>query len=233
MTNINTTSKTICITGASKGIGRALVNEALNRGYQVIGISRTGVISESNPLYKDIQCDLMDIENTKEALLSRLDGVEVIDVLINNAGLLVKDTWRTGKADAVSKLVHLNAWVPARLSALLLPYLLKSKNAHIINVSSMAGVVGSEKYKDLFSYGLSKAAQHAVTEYMSADLIKEGIAVNTIAPGAVKTDMLRKAFPDSDTGASPEDMASFILHFATSGNKVLTGRIIPVAITNP
>lgn len=199
----------------------------------VIGLSRSGITDIDNPLYKDILLDLAEIDNNEEALLSRFVDVETIDVLINNAGLLLKDTWRTVKTDDLSSLINLNARVPARLSSILLPYLRRSQNAHIINVSSMAGVMGSEKFPDLFSYGLSKAALHAVTEYMSADLLNEGIMVNAIAPGAVQTAMLKDAFPNYDAGISANDMARFILNFALSGNKVLTGKIISASVTNP
>ncbi len=226
--------KTIVVTGASSGIGEAIVLNALSEGHQVIGISRRGNKEITHDAYIDIRVDLLKLVDGNDRLPPALFAkLNKIDVLINNAGMLSKGDWKTCKADDVIQMFKINVLAPIELSKQLLPLLRHSDGSHIINVSSMSGVVGSEKFQELFGYGLTKSALHTATEYMAQGLQADSVVVNTIAPGAVKTKMLKEAFPDYNDGADADSVAHFILGFALSGNKILTGKIVPLSVTSP
>jgi 3-oxoacyl-[acyl-carrier protein] reductase len=110
---------------------------------------------------------------------------------------------------------------------------LMHKGSHIINISSMGGFQGSQKFNGLSYYSASKAAIASLSECLALEFSEAGISVNCLALGSVQTEMLNEAFPGYKAPVSPKVMAEFICDFALNGHKFINGKVIPVAISNP
>ena len=225
----------IVITGCSKGIGAELV-KLLSENHNVYGLSRDLVSLEklqfslSNPSnFHFIQSDITHLN--KEVVNSWIN-VNSIDVLINNAGLLVNKPFNNISYQDYKDVMDVNFWGAYYLSQLLLDKLSISKG-QIINISSMGGVNFSSKFPGLSLYSSSKGALTILSECLAEELKPYGIRVNALALGAVQTEMLNKAFPGYKANISPEEMAQYIINFINTGGNIMNGQVIKVTNSNP
>lgn len=225
----------IVITGCSKGIGAELV-KLLSENHNVYGLSRDLVSLEklqfslSNPSnFHFIQSDITHLN--KEVVNSWIN-VDSIDVLINNAGLLVNKPFNDISYQDYKEVMDVNFWGAYYLSQLLLDKLSISKG-QIINISSMGGVNFSSKFSGLSLYSSSKGALTILSECLAEELKPYGIRVNALALGAVQTEMLNKAFPGYKANISPEEMAQYIINFINTGGNIMNGQVIKVTNSNP
>jgi len=231
----------IIITGASKGIGREIVKEfAKVKSNKIIGIARNkerlaSLEDEfSTIMFKGIVFDLSTIFNNGNNLLSEITNYfPKVDILINNAGSLYRKPFEETTSDEINQTFTTNVFVPAELIRLLLPFMSKESRSHIVNISSMAGFQGSVKFAGLAWYSASKAAIACLTECLANEFKDRNIAVNSLALGAVQTEMLAQAFPGYTAQIQPQQMAEFIANFASTAHKVMNGAIIPVTLSNP
>ena len=105
--------------------------------------------------------------------------------------------------------------------------------SHVVNISSIGGIGGSSKFPGLSAYSSSKGALNILTEMLAEEFKDKGISFNTLALGAVQTEMLEEAFPGYEANISSSEMANFIYKFSLEGNNFFNGKIIPVSNTNP
>jgi len=129
------------------------------------------------------------------------------------------------------RIYKVNVFGVSELIRQLFPYF--NEKSHIINISSIGGISGSNKFSGLSAYSSSKGALNILTEMLAEEFKDTGIRVNTLALGAVQTEMLEEAFPGYKANISPIEMADFIYKFSLEGNSFFNGKIIPVSITNP
>jgi len=229
---------TILITGTSRGIGfdtvKLLAQDVDNT---IITLSRDSsrveqFIRENN--LKNIQSISLDLTNFDEVYLySALSEIDSVDVLINNAGLLINKPFDQLKDTDWKGIFEVNVFGLVRLVKAILPKLKAEKGAHILNISSMGGVQGSSKFSGLTAYSASKAAVINITECLAEELKEENIKVNCLALGAVQTEMLAEAFPGYQAPLSSQQMASYLSWFALNGHHFHNGKIIPVAVSTP
>ncbi len=230
----------IIITGASKGVGfqTALkLNE--KQGNQIVAISRDAdLLSRLKELGKHsrnihiLPFDLSSFSNYNSVLLKNIKlYFEEVDVLINNAGLLINKPFENQSIQDFDQQINLNLKVPYLLSQMLIPYF--NKNAHILNISSMGGVQGSAKFAGLSVYSSSKGALAVLTEAMAEEFKERNIKSNCLALGAVQTEMLEKAFPGYEAPLNAVEMGKYVAEFALNGHKLYNGKILPVALTTP
>jgi short-subunit dehydrogenase len=227
----------IILTGSSKGIGKALLLKLLNSEHEVISISRNK--TELNELsqqaqinWHEIQGDILE-EETHVKLNSLLKKWDVVDCLINNAGILINKPFDTLNYEDVKKSFDINFYGPLKITQLALPYLTKSNLASHINIGSIGGVQGSAKFSGLSVYSSSKAALATLTECLAEEYKDSPIHFNCLALGAVQTEMLEKAFPGYSAPYTPGQMADFILNFLENGSKMMDGKIISVSASTP
>ena len=102
-----------------------------------------------------------------------------------------------------------------------------------MNISSIGGIGGSSKFPGLSAYSSSKGALNILTEMLAEEFKDKEISFNTLALGAVQTEMLEEAFPGYKANISSSEMANFIYKFSLEGNNFFNGKIIPVSNTNP
>ncbi|HML85740.1 MAG TPA: SDR family NAD(P)-dependent oxidoreductase [Bacteroidales bacterium] len=228
----------VIITGTTQGIGKSLLLTLLKKKeVEIIAINRSemdylNLLSGADRgRITPILFDLKDINETSNLLQLIPKDKLAIDVLINNAGFLVNKPFNEITKEDLLNSYTINVFAPFLLIRQLLPIL--NKGAHIVNIISMGGVQGSSKYPGLSAYSSSKGALAILTECLSVELGVHDIKVNAIAPGAVDTEMLRKAFPGYQAPVNTETISEFIAHFALNGHKVMNGKTVELALSNP
>ena len=221
--------KRVIVTGASRGIGRALVDTFKFMGHEVWALSRN--IDELKHIkgIHAVSIDLSDEQQISDWVESC--GVGHFVALINNAGMLINKPFsETTNAD-FEAVYSVNVFGVAQLIRHLLPLL--SVDSHILNISSMGGVNGSAKFPGLAAYSSSKGALGILTELLAEEFKDNGPRCNALALGAVQTEMLAKAFPDYEATVSATEMASYIADFALNGHRLYNGKILPISQSTP
>lgn len=233
---------TILITGASKGIGfetaLELSKDPKNR---VIAVSRNHErllqLKETCAGSYSSEIDIVPFDLTRENDLPKLEAVlaEVnkIDVLINNAGLLINKSFEELTLADWRRMFEVNVFGVVGLVKFLLPRLRQSPAAHIVNIGSMGGFQGSSKFPGLSGYSAAKAALANLTECLAAELGGDNIKCNCLCLGAVNTEMLATAFPGYEAPLNSGDMAQFIAYFSLNGRHFFNGQVLPVALNDP
>lgn len=226
----------ILITGASRGIGYATAFALAKAGHEVLAIARSadrlGELSEAGG--SALHTLAMDVSDINESvLLVALEQLGGLDVLINNAGLLIKKPFGELTPADWQDSFQVNVFAAAALIRFCLPFLEKSEAAHIVNIGSMGGFQGSQKFAGLTAYSASKGALAAFTESLAVELRDQKIAVNCLALGAVQTEMLASAFPGYQAKTDSLEMGDFIAYFSTHAQRLFNGKIIPVSSSNP
>ncbi|MBX3720936.1 MAG: SDR family oxidoreductase [Turneriella sp.] len=202
--------KVILVTGANRGIGRETIRQLARQGHKTILTGRNaervrqaqddlaaeGIITDACPV------DVRDDNSVAHLVRFIADRYGKLDVLVNNAGVFL-DGSDSAKADIeiIRDTFDTNVLGPYRLIEKLLPFLKKSGDARIINISSGMGGL-SEMNGGYPGYRISKTALNAVTRIFANDLGAEKIRVNSVCPGWVKTDMGgERATREVDQGA--------------------------------
>jgi NAD(P)-dependent dehydrogenase (short-subunit alcohol dehydrogenase family) len=186
-----TTAKTAIVTGASRGIGAGLVEAFLKRGYSVVANSRN--ITKANPFAASANLALVDGDIGDRTTAAKIVDTAVskfggIDVLINNAGVFIPKPFTEYTTEDFDTLVSTTLAGFLYVSQLAVKQMLRQKSGSIINVSTtlvdqpIAGVGAAVQI-------MLKGALNAVTRALAIEYAKDGIRVNTIAPGAINTPM--------------------------------------------
>ncbi len=221
----------IVVTGASKGIGYETVN-ILAQEHKVIAIARSKAIFTSENVYF-IQGDISDI-NTIHQIKNKIEQQNnVLDILINNAGFLVNKKFFDISSEELHQMYQTNVFAPFTLTQQLLPFMSNAQKPHIINISSMGGITGTQKFPGLSAYASSKGALSILTECIAEELKEKKIFCNALALGATQTEMLEKAFPGIQAPINSKNMAEYISWFALNGHSYFNGKVLPVALTTP
>jgi NAD(P)-dependent dehydrogenase (short-subunit alcohol dehydrogenase family) len=218
---------TALVTGANKGIGLEVVRQLATRGWRVFltGRSLAAVRKAASPLGSSVVPVPLDITSriSIEAAFSVVSqAVNHLDVLVNNAGILDHDEGSVFELhpQRLRRMFETNTIGPLLVSQTFLPLLRKSESGRIINVSSGAGQL-SDIGTWAPAYSISKTALNGVTGQFAAALRDSNIAVNSICPGWVKTDMGGHEAP-----LTVEQGADTIVWLAAEAPQSMTGLFI-------
>ncbi len=233
----------IIITGASSGIGyETALHFSREKRHKVIAISRNkdkldGLLDAAKivnpncnliPLVYDIS-----IPNDKnELFLLAKKEMSNVDILINNAGVLINKPFRELTIADFEMIYNTNVFGVVKTIQTLLPMMGKPAS-HIVNIGSIGGVEGSMKFKGLSAYSSSKGALAILTECLAEEFKDLNISVNYLALGSVKTEMFSAAFPEAKAQVKPQDMAKYIADFALNGFHFMNGKIVQVSKSTP
>lgn len=225
--------KNVVVTGTSRGIGLELAKQFADSGHRVLALSRN-ILPLKKFNHKNVDFFPFDITSEKDMeqvaqFLSERWGR--VDVLVNNAGKLINRPFESLDREDFFQVYDVNVFGVARLIQAILPFM--SKGAHVVTISSMGGIQGSLKFAGLAAYSSSKGAVITLSELLAEEYKEKGIAFNTLALGAVQTEMLSEAFPDYKTDTTPKDMASYIVDFALNANRLFNGKVIQVSNSTP
>ena len=227
------TTLSIAVTGANGGIGRAICQALAEDGHSLHLIGRQSEALEAlrtslknTAQHHCWQADLSDVRSI-DALADAMLGTGVaLDVLINNAGCSQFATLDDSEPDALAMMLKVNTLAPMLLSRRLLPTLLRSEHATLINVGSSFGSIG---YPGFSGYCASKFALRGFTEALQRELADREIAIHYLAPRAVATDINSEAVVAMnaelgnavDKPAVVADALQALLHQRRSQNRYL------------
>lgn len=227
----------IIITGASKGIGLEVCKRLLaDPSNKILAISRTSDNFSKDEIFQNGRFTHVSLDvgekNFTSKLLPAVGGFfPEIDIIINNAGLLITKPFSELTDDDFDTMFKINVKSVFSLVRDMLPHI--NENSHIVNITSMGGYQGSSKFPGLSLYSASKGALSILTEAMAEELKEQKISVNALALGAVQTEMLNNAFPGYKAPLQASEMAEFIANFALTGHKFFNGKILPVSLSTP
>lgn len=232
----------IIVTGASSGVGFEAVLELIVSGkHKVIALARSQDKLEKlleiayglNPeaeifaLAFDIVND--EYEGLQQFIAANFDNR--VDILINNAGVLVNKPFTELQELDFVEMLQGNYIGHVRMIQNM--YQFMPKGSHIVNIGSMGGFQGSSKFAGLSAYSASKAALHTLTECLAMEFADREIKVNCLALGSAQTEMLEKAFPGYESPVMAFEMGKYIADFSLTGHKFFNGKILPVATNTP
>jgi acetoacetyl-CoA reductase/3-oxoacyl-[acyl-carrier protein] reductase len=229
--------QTAIVTGASRGIGKAIAVMFASEGANVVVTARTehaiddlaGRIVQSEGSALAVTADLSIDSDLQRIADETLANYGRIDILVNNAGIIHPrinlvdfdfELWRN--------VVAVNLEAVALLTALCLPSMMERNYGKVINISSIGGRKGS---KGRSAYRATKAALISLTESVAAETKPYGIDVNCICPGGVDTEGYREAFRmrgkiDDPSLMAPEEIAKLAVYLASDDSSSVTGTAI-------
>ena len=235
--------KTVVVTGASKGIGRAVVKEFANNGYNVV-ICYNKSVSDSQQLLNEVsqttraiavKVDVSNEDDVKNMVEITKKNFGNIDVLANCAGVSDTRLLIDSTKDDYDFVFDTNMRGTYNTCKLVGREMLSSQSGKIINISSIWGLRGGSCES---VYSASKGAIIAFTKALAKELGPNGINVNAVAPGFIQTDMTKNVTEEirqeiMDNSAlgrlgTPEDVASVVLFLASEKSEFITGQVIGV-----
>ena len=223
--------KNVIITGTSRGIGLELVRQFTAAGHKVFALSRNDKPTAGINHCDSFSCDLTQEEQIQAAVDSILSKVDHIDIVINNSGYLVNKAFTELTLADWQQSYNVNVFGVALLLKAVIPAM--DADGHVVNVSSMGGILGSAKFPGLAAYSSSKGALITLTEVLAEEYKESGPSFNALALGAVQTEMLESAFPGYQASITAPQMAEYIMGFALTGNKLYNGKVLPVSSSTP
>lgn len=231
-------SKHIIVVGSSSGIGRELVKiyAKENPDDQIWAFSRFTDEESFSAFdeFPNVHPRKVDISSPhlEEVLSKLLFEIPSVDILINNAGLLVNKTFLELTRTDIETSYQTNI-IGILLFTQAVVRKANPKGLHIVNISSMGGFQGSVKFPGLTAYSSSKAALVNFTELFAEEFKNTTVRMNCLCLGAVQTKMLETAFPGFTAEIQPIEMAKYIKDFSLSGYSFFNGKIIPISCTTP
>ena len=228
------------VTGASRGIGKAIATTLATRGATVIGTATTQGGADSISKYlgdqgKGLVLDVGDLDSIETLMKTIADDFGVITILVNNAGITRDNLLMRMKEDQWDDVINTNLRSVFRLSKACLRGMMKKRQGRIINIASVVGLTGNAGQAN---YAAAKAGMLGFAKSMAREVGSRGITVNTVAPGFIDTDMT-KALPDEQREAlqkeialgrlgDPQDIANAVAFLASDEATYITGETMNV-----
>ena len=234
------TKRIALITGASRGIGRAIAERLAEDGFFVLGTatSESGAAAISTYLGengKGLTLDVSNSESVETVMKAISDEFGTPHVLVNNAGITRDNLLMRMKDDEWDDIISTNLTSVFRMSKAVLRGMMKAKTGRIINISSVVGSTGNAGQAN---YAAAKAGMIGFTKSMAKEVGSRNITVNTVAPGFIDTDMTKElsddiknnlltAIPLARLGDAKE-IAHAVSFLASDGAAYITGETLHV-----
>jgi len=235
------TTKVAIVTGAASGIGLGIAQLFIREGAEVIfsDINKSGKAAADAAGKKAlfVECDISNTESVKNLVARTLEVFGTIDILINNAGILYQKPISETSDEEWNAVINTNLKGPFLLTREVLPIFEKHGKGKIVNIASIAGIIG---YENLSAYCASKGGIIAMTRSLALEFAPKKINVNCICPGAIKTGMtkaieenemmLKQILLSIPAGlmGDPIDIANAALYLASDESDYVTGASIVV-----
>jgi 3-oxoacyl-[acyl-carrier protein] reductase len=228
------------VTGASRGIGKAIAEKLASVGFFVVGTATTDSGADAISAYlgeqgKGLKLNVADADSIDEVIKTVNDSFGVPTVLVNNAGVTKDNLLMRMKDDEWNDIINTNLTSVFRMSKAVLRGMMKAKTGRIINISSVVGATGNAGQAN---YAAAKAGMIGFAKSMAKEVGSRNITINTVAPGFIDTDMTRDltddikntllaSIPLSRLGAANE-VAHAVAFLASEGAAYITGETLHV-----
>lgn len=224
-------NKVTIITGAGRGIGQATAVRFARAGARVVLFSRTRetldatakLVRETGGSALAIQGDVAQEEDVRALFQNVLNTYERVDILVNCAGVVAVKPFATMDVATWDHVLNVNLRGTFLCCRQAFPAMAQQGGGVILNISSLSGVKGVEKFPGLSAYNVSKAGVASLTEILAVEGKPLHIRVAAVSPGAVDTEMLRQAAPHLKAGMTPDELAEILLFMADETGHVLNG----------
>jgi len=230
------TKGNVFISGASRGIGKSIANHFAENDYKVIGTSRNDFeFDNKSENLIPIKLDITSRDDVKKCFNDLKSKDLLPDILINNAGITSDQLFLKMKDDDWDSVISTNLTGTYNLTKIFIRNMIKNKNGRIINISSVAGLMGNPGQ---VNYSSSKSALNGFTKSLAKEIGSRNITVNSIAPGFIDTDMT--SFLDNDAKnaiikdiplkrfGEASDVAELALFLASNEASYITGQTISI-----
>lgn len=236
--------KTAIVTGASRGIGRAIALRLADMGANVVLNYRSSAqsteelikeIEEKGVKAAAVQADISKFEEAERLTKAAVDTFGSIDILVNNAGITKDGLLLRMKEEDFDSVINVNLKGAFNTIKHVSGIMLKQRSGKIINISSVVGITGNAGQ---LNYSAAKAGILGMTKSAARELGSRGITVNAVAPGFIQTDMtevlsdkvkenIKGTIPLKTLG-TPEDVANLVGFLASDMASYITGQVINV-----
>lgn len=238
------TGKCAVVTGASRGIGRAIALQLASEGAKVV-VNYSGSEQKAQEVVKEIkanggeaiavQANVADTISVQNLMKTALDTYGSIDILVNNAGITRDNLLMRMKDDEWDDVINTNLKGVFLCTKAVTRQMMKQRAGRIINISSIVGVAGNAGQAN---YVAAKAGVIGLTKTTAQELASRNILVNAIAPGFITTEMteglpedlkegMLKQIPLAKLG-QPEDIAKAVVFFASDSSNYITGQTLQI-----
>jgi NAD(P)-dependent dehydrogenase (short-subunit alcohol dehydrogenase family) len=237
--------KKALVTGASRGMGAEIATVFADAGADVAIVGRDAegleatrhAIGGKGRRCHVIQADLRTAEGPRTAGLQALEFFGTVDILVNNAGIFHRQSLLETTVEQWEETLAVNLRAPFLLAQIVAPGMLAQRHGKIVNVSSLAAVVGCEGHA---AYSASKGGMNLLTRVMAAEWGPFNIQTNAVAPTVVLTDMGKKVWGDEEKSApvkaripmhrfgTPLEIADLVLFLASPASDFICGQIVMI-----
>ena len=229
------------VTGASRGIGKAIAEELARQGATVIGTATSDSGADNISSYlsasggKGMVLNVTDADSIKDTLKSITDEFGAVSILVNNAGITRDNLLMMMKDDQWNDIIETNLTSIFRICKAVVRPMMKARKGRIINIASVVGLTGNPGQTN---YSAAKAGIMGFSKSLAREIGSRNITVNTVAPGFIDTDMTR-ALPEEQRDAlikqiplarlgDPADIANAVVFLASPQAAYITGETINV-----
>lgn len=237
--------KNAIVTGANRGIGKAIVESFAENGANVWACARTKneefeqemqkLADKTKVWIKPVYFELSRDDEIKRGF-KEISGEKLpVDILVNNAGIFEMSLFQMTSIEKIKTLYNIDVFAPMQLTQLVLRLMMRKKAGSIINISSIAANRAQEGNS---IYGSAKAALQHWSEILAVETAKMGIRVNTVAPGNTDTDIIKKYMKDNlqemkansamNRFGLPSEIAEAVTFLASDKASFVTGSVLHV-----
>lgn len=231
--------KVVLVTGASRGIGKAIASQLKTLGATVIGTatSQSGAekISEYLGAGNGLVLNVTNDDSISDMFLNIKENHGSVDILVNNAGITRDNLFMRMKTDEWDDIIDTNLSSVFKVSKAAIRPMMKKRTGRIINIGSVVGSMGNAGQ---VNYATSKAGLLGFTKSLAREVASRGITVNTVSPGFIDTDMTQTLTDEQKEGifsqvpanrlGKPEEIASAVAFLASDAAAYITGETLHV-----
>ncbi|MBV8517263.1 MAG: SDR family oxidoreductase [Acidobacteria bacterium] len=226
-------AKVAIVTGASSGIGRATAERLAERGARVVVTARSGetlraIAAPFGDAMRVVAGDVADLALVERLFTEAESHFGPVDVLVNNAGAIDVAKLVDTTLDQWERTFAVNVRAVFLACRRALPSMLERERGAIVNVASISGVVGPEKFPGFTAYCASKGAVISLTEALAVEVKTRGVRVNCVSPGSVDTPMWANVSGGAPASMTPGEIAETILFLASDASRPMNGQNLHV-----